>query len=97
MANQAYITLMGRSGWAVLNSFYASIIETEYRPDQVHLIYESEYANDIDPVMRGLEIIQSSYITPNVKALEVPNWDAHATGHAIRELVQDLQKEKSEK
>ncbi|MBY8998925.1 MAG: hypothetical protein KGD60_14455, partial [Candidatus Thorarchaeota archaeon] len=96
MANQAYITLMGRSGWAVLNSFYASIIETDYRPDQVHLIYESEYANDLDPVMRGLEIIQSSYITPNVKALKVPNWDAHATGHTIRELVQDLQKEKSE-
>jgi hypothetical protein len=96
MTNQAYITLMGRSGWAVVNSFYASIIETDYRPDQVHLIYESEYANDIDPVMRGLEIIQSSYATPNVKALKVPNWDAHATGHTIRELVQDLQKEKSE-
>ncbi|MBE0526173.1 MAG: hypothetical protein IH631_04475, partial [Candidatus Thorarchaeota archaeon] len=96
MANQAYITLMGRSGWAVLNSFHAAIIEAKYRPDQVHLIYESEYANDIEPVIRGLEIIQSSYITPNVKALEVPNWDARATGHTILELVQDLQKEQSE-
>ncbi len=96
MVNQSYITLMGRSGWAVLNSFHAAIIETKYRPNQVHLIYESEYANDIEPVIRGLEIIQNSYTTPNVKALEVPNWDAHATGRAFLELVQDLQKDQSE-
>ncbi len=96
MANQAYITLMGRSGWAVLNSFHAVVIETKYRPEVVHLIYESEYANDIESVIRGLEIIQSSYATPNVKALEVPNWDAHATGRIFLELVQDLQKKQSE-
>jgi len=96
MANQAYITLMGRSSWAVLNSFHAAVIETEYRPDQVHLIYESEYADNIEPVICGLEIIQSSYTTPNVKALEVPNWDTRATGHAILELVQALKKELSE-
>ena len=92
MASQAYITLMGRSGWAVLNSFHATIIETEYRPGQVHLIYESEYSKEIEPVVRGLEIIQSSYITLNVKTLEVPNWNAQATGQAILELVQDLKK-----
>ena len=91
---QAYITLMGRSGWAVVNSFYASIIETEFRPDQVHLIYESEYANHIKPVIRGLEIIQSTYAKkPCVQRVPVPDWDMHSTRDVVSKIANELMTE----
>ncbi len=91
--NQAYITLMGRSGWAVVNSFHASIIETQYRPAKIHLVYESQYSDAIQPVIQGLETIQSSYTTPNVSRVEVPDWDSRAAGNATRELVRKLKQE----
>ncbi|MFQ5834124.1 MAG: hypothetical protein ACE5H4_15575 [Candidatus Thorarchaeota archaeon] len=88
--DQAYITLMGRSGWAVVNSFHAVSIETEYRPVQIHLIHESQYSDAVEPVVQGLEAIQSSYTTPSVSCIEVPDWDAHAAGRTALELVQTL-------
>ncbi|MHA2143483.1 MAG: hypothetical protein ACXADD_18555 [Candidatus Thorarchaeota archaeon] len=90
MANQAYITLMGRSGWGVVNSFHATIIETDYRPKQIHIVYETQLSNEVKPVIKGLEIIQSSYTTPRVEGVEVPTWDVHAAGSAAQELVQKL-------
>ena len=90
MSKQAYITLMGRSGWAVVNSFHAAAIETDYRPQEVHLIYEKQFAAQVPPVTQALEIIQSSYGTPNVQAVEVPDWNARSAGAAVVDLVQKL-------
>lgn len=90
---QAYITLMGRSGWAVVNSFHASVIETDYRPEKIHVIYESQSSEEVKPVIPGLEIIQSSYTSPDVQHWEVPDWDAHAARRTTLELVRKLKGE----
>jgi hypothetical protein len=81
---------MGRSGWAVVNSFHASVIETDYRPEDVILLYEAQYTNKIKPVVEGLEIIQGTYSTPNVVQVEVPTSDAHAAGQVALDLVRKL-------
>jgi hypothetical protein len=94
--NQAYITLMGRSGWAVINSFYASVIETDYRPEEVILLYEAQYTDGIKPVVEGLEIVQGTYSTPNVEQVEVPTSDAHAAGQVALDLVRKLKEKGSE-
>ncbi len=88
--SQAYITLMGRSGWAVVNSFHASVIETDYRPEEVILLYEAQYTDGIKPVVEGLEIVQGTYSTPNVVQVEVPTSDAHAAGQVALDLVRQL-------
>ena len=87
---QAYITLMGRSGWAVVNSFHACVTETQYRPEKVVIVNETQYSIDVKPVIDGLRIIQASYASTNLQAIEVPDWDARASGRAIRELVDSL-------
>jgi len=90
---QSYITLMGRSGWAVVNSFHASVIETDYRPEKIHVIYEFQSSEEVKPVIQGLEIIQSSYTSPDVQHWEVPDWDAHAARKTTLELVRKLKGE----
>jgi hypothetical protein len=90
MVKGAYVTLMGRSGWAVVNSFHAAIIETSFRPDTIHIIYETRYAKEVVQVVSGLEIIQSTYTAPNVITIEVPNWDALATRKTAMALVSKL-------
>ena len=94
--SQAYITLMGRSGWAVVNSFYASVIETDYRPEEVILLYEAQYTDGIKPVVDALEIVQGTYSTPNVVQVEVPTSDAHAAGQVALDLVRGLKEKGSE-
>jgi len=93
MNKQAYITLMGRSGWAVLNSFHASVIETDYRPQEIHILCESQFSDDVRPVKQGIEIIQSSYSTPSVHVVEIPDWDARTTGATALSLVQQLRRD----
>ena len=82
-----YITLMGRSGWAVVNSFYASIIETDYRPDEIFVIYEKAYQESVKPVMKGLELIQETYGESNIQGKIVPDWDTITAGKAALDLV----------
>ncbi len=82
-----YITLMGRSGWAVVNSFHASIIETDYRPDEIFVIYENTYKESVKPVMKGLELIQETYREHNVQGKTVPDWDTIAAGNAALDIV----------
>jgi len=95
-SRQAYITLMGRSGWAVVNSFQASVIETEYRPDHIDIIFESRDTKEVEPVIRGLEIIQSSYTTPSVVSHKVADLDTREMGRTALELVQGFKKQQSE-
>ncbi len=85
--NSTYLTLMGRSGWAVINSYYATVLETEHEPDRVILFYESQYADTIEKVKRGIEIIQGSYCTPNIAGIEVPTSDIDTIAQAVRDSV----------
>jgi hypothetical protein len=93
---QAYITLMGRSGWAVVNSFYSSILETEFRPCSVTILYESEHANTLAPVVEGLKIIQETYTKPNVTAHSVSTSDMDAAGEAARPIVNRIKEQEGQ-
>ena len=91
-----YLTLMGRSGWAVLNSFHAVLLETEYRPDTIFLLYETQLKDAIKPIIQGLELLQRTYTKTNVKALEVPTWDAGCAGKTALETLNALRAIESE-
>jgi len=96
MVKQAYITLMGRSPWAVVNSFHALVIETDFRPDRIVFIYESQYSKVIEPVIKGLETIQQTFTKPRIEGIEVPDWDMHAAGEQTRLVVKKLEEDGAE-
>ena len=96
MAKQAYITLMGRSGWAVVNSFYSLILETDFRPSDITILYESEHADSLGPVVEGLEIIQETYTKPNITTLLVPSSGWTAVGETARPVVESIKKQEGQ-
>ncbi|MHA1636618.1 MAG: hypothetical protein ACTSUB_01265 [Candidatus Thorarchaeota archaeon] len=90
---QVYITLMGRSGWAVVNSFHSTIIETDYRPESINILYPLQYRDEVESVVAGLEIIQETYTTPDITTIEVPDWDSVAAGEITKSIVDECKKE----
>jgi len=66
-----YITMLGRSIWAVLNSYYAVLKEKQYYPDEIILIAETipdpEQPNTLDLTKQGLALTSNHFgISPAI-------------------------------
>jgi hypothetical protein len=79
---KAYLTLLGRSTWALINSYYAVVEEMGYHPDKV-MIY-SESSKDTPSIAEAIRSISSEYgFTPNVEVRVVQEGDFIASGNMI--------------
>ncbi len=58
---RAYITLLGRSAWAVLNTYYAVLVEKSYYPDTIHIFAEKSYAEDLDSIIEGMRALSEEF------------------------------------
>ncbi|HPC28082.1 MAG TPA: hypothetical protein PKX17_05075 [Candidatus Methanomethylicus sp.] len=58
---KAYITLLGRSVWALTNSYCAAIRERNYLPSRVCIITEEPYKGALDNAVRGVEVISAFF------------------------------------
>jgi hypothetical protein len=66
-----YITMLGRSIWAVLNSYYAVLKEKQYYPDDIFLFAETisdpEHARNLEITKQGLTLTSSHFgISPAI-------------------------------
>lgn len=66
-----YITMLGRSVWAVLNSYHAVLREKEFFPDEVFLFAEgrldAKLTKEIDIAVNGLKILSEEFkISPSI-------------------------------
>ncbi|WP_094228148.1 hypothetical protein [Methanolobus psychrotolerans] len=69
---KVYITMLGRSVWAVLNSYHAVLREKEFFPDEIVLFAEGKASEkllkEIDATVRGLAILSEEFhISPAIK------------------------------
>ena len=67
-----YITMLGRSIWAVLNSYHAVLREKEFFPDEIVLFAEGKLdeklTKDIHTTVSGLSILSDEFkISPTIK------------------------------
>ncbi len=70
----AYVTLLGRSSWALINTYYAILNQRKFSPDIVHIFVEELYKDKIEKVLKGLHIINNSFnITPCFETTLVKN------------------------
>ena len=70
---KAYIALHGRSTWATLNTYYAVLKETDYRPDAIWIFTESSYDDQLPVLDEGLRIISMGYdFQPKISSSVVP-------------------------
>lgn len=70
--NKVYITMLGRSVWAVLNSYHAVLREKEFFPDEIVLFAEGKVneklLKEIDTTLNGLSILSEELnISPSIK------------------------------
>lgn len=61
MTKNAYITLLGRSSWSLLNTYYAILNQQKFYPDIIHIFLEELNKEKLDKVLKGLELLNNSF------------------------------------
>ena len=89
-----YISLLGRSVWASLNTYYAVLDETEFQPEIIWIVTESLYEECLPSLLDGYEVISTSFnIKPNIKTVILPEGNISEAGIEVRGLVDSYTKE----
>ena len=58
---KVYITILGRSTWAMINAYYAVVMEKKYKPDEIYIFLEDIYQDKLPKAVRALEIISAAF------------------------------------
>jgi len=75
-SERVYVSLLGRSAWALLNTYYAVAREVRYFPDRVYIAVEAPYQNQTDHVVEGLHAISAHFgFSPEVECIPVARGD----------------------
>jgi len=91
MHKKAYITILGRSTWALINAYYAVLTERAYHPDIVYIFAEDIYADQLDKAVRGIEILSEEFdFKPEIRQEIVKEADFVEAGLKITSLIKDL-------
>lgn len=93
---KAYITILGRSQWAVVNSYYAVLEIKDYRPDIVYIITEKPYKKYLEDIKKGITIISKEFgFNPKIELIEVGEADFIGTYRNMKEILNYLMELKS--
>ena len=89
-----YISLLGRSVWASLNTYYAVLDETDHRPEIIWVVTESSFEDQLPALIEGYDVISTSFnIKPNIKTVILPEGNISEAGIEVRGLVDSYTKE----
>ena len=87
-SDAVYVTLLGRSGWAVLNTYYAVLHESRFTPAEIHIITESVEEPLLGPVIDGLTRITDAFGgAAQIASAVIPDADFIEAGRQISELI----------
>lgn len=90
-SGDAYITLLGRSTWALVNAYHAVLREKGLRPERVFIVTEEPYAEDASTAAEALRVVSEGYGFAPVIGVEIlPEADFVRAGQTIRSLAGDL-------
>ncbi|WP_292384490.1 hypothetical protein [Methanoculleus sp. UBA430] len=87
----AYITLLGRSTWALVNAYHAVLREKGLRPERVSIVTEEPYAEDASTAAEAVRIVSGRYgVLPVIEVIVLPEADFVRAGQTIRSLANDF-------
>lgn len=88
--SDAYITLLGRSTWALVNAYHAVLREKRLRPERVAIVTEEPYAEGAPTAVEAIRIVSEGYgFTPTIAVEVLPEADFVSAGVAIRSLAEE--------
>jgi len=91
---KVYITILGRSTWALINTYYAGLMEGRYFPDIIHTFAEDVFAEELEKAVGGVKILSEEFsISPEIHTHIVPEADFVEAGRVISGLIHKLKEE----
>ncbi|MEM4690636.1 MAG: hypothetical protein QXF37_08065 [Archaeoglobaceae archaeon] len=91
---RAYITLLGRSGWAVVNTYYAVLSLKSYYPDLIQIFAEESYSKGIDNVAEGLKVLSEEFgFNPRIEYTILGDNDFVTAAEKMIELIKRLKEQ----
>ena len=74
MEKQVYISLLGRSCWALVNAYYAVLKHKELQPDLIYFFTEEFNNDEGEKVVQGLTIISEEFgFVPEIQWSVIPS------------------------
>ncbi|WP_243670343.1 hypothetical protein [Methanoculleus chikugoensis] len=91
-SGDAYIALLGRSTWALVNAYHAVLREKGLRPERVIIVTEEPYAQEASVAAEAIGVVSEGYgfAPPAIETEILPEADFVRTGQTIRSLAGDL-------
>lgn len=90
---KVYITMTGRSDWAVLNSLWAAIKEKKYMPEKVYILAENGDIARAEKVKEGVATLLGKYVqNPRVIIVQTKTGDPIEARTKVTEII-DKEKE----
>jgi len=87
-AGDAYITLHGRSTWALVNAYHAAVRERGLRPERVVIVTEEPYAEAASTAEAAIGMVSEGYgLSPEIQVEVLPEADFVGAGQMIRSLA----------
>ena len=59
--DRVYITLCGKSPYAFINSYYASLEYHGFKPDKIHLMYDRLFEPQVKGLIESIQFINNEY------------------------------------
>ncbi len=89
----AYITLLGRSEWALVNTYY-TVVSRGRKPDRIFIFTEETYRKKLPKVVEAIKAISRAYnFTPEIETIVIPDNSFIEADRRFTELFQTLENE----
>jgi hypothetical protein len=95
-SEKVYITILGRSSWALLNSYYAVLRETNFHPTEILIFSEDLFQERVGAVKEGLTILSEAYVlSPRISEIILKEADFLEACTRIPEVIREKNRQGS--
>ncbi|WP_456367873.1 hypothetical protein [Thermococcus sp.] len=86
-----HVALLGRSPWALVNTFYASVMRGE-RPEEIYVVTEERDSKNLLKVRKAIETISNAYgFSCGINSIVIPDNDFREAERVLKKLFSELE------
>jgi len=90
----AYVTILGRSIWAVINALYAVLKQKSIKPDVIYIVTEDLFKDKLKLTQEGVQILAEEFgFKPKIEMVVVEEGNPTLAGQEISKLINTLKQD----
>lgn len=91
---RAYITILGRSLWALSNVYYAVLVQKSFFPDVVHIFTEKIFLENLPKAEKAIKVLSEEFnFVPEIQTHVSEETEFLKVGFEVNELIKKLKSE----